>query len=161
MHAPAQLKCYLKQLLSGVAHCHHAGVLHRDLKTSNVLIDNKGQLKLADFGLARRFRDKEDVRFTNRVITLWYRCARVAPGLCWQHSAPAAPAQGAGGALSGVIFFSWVVQPHSRGFCTFERVWHAILLSRARAVGSWTCDSAVRAIKHDASGKPKPCLRAA
>ena len=69
------MKCYLKQLLAGVAHCHHAGVLHRALKTSNVLIANTGELKLADFGLARRFRDKEDVKFTNRVITLWYRCA--------------------------------------------------------------------------------------
>ncbi|KAK9904109.1 hypothetical protein WJX75_004762 [Coccomyxa subellipsoidea] len=69
-----QIKCYMKQLLKGLAHCHHQGVLHRDLKAANLLINNSGALKLADFGLARKFREGDkDSRFTNRVITLWYR----------------------------------------------------------------------------------------
>ncbi|CAL8470770.1 g10312 [Coccomyxa elongata] len=69
-----QIKCYMKQLLKGLAHCHHQGVLHRDLKAANLLINNEGGLKLADFGLARKFREGDkDSRFTNRVITLWYR----------------------------------------------------------------------------------------
>ena len=69
-----QIKCYMKQLLKGLAFCHHQGVLHRDLKAANLLINNQGDLKLADFGLARKFREGDnDSRFTNRVITLWYR----------------------------------------------------------------------------------------
>lgn len=48
-----QIKCYLSQLLEGLAFCHANRVLHRDIKGANLLINNKGQLKLADFGLAR------------------------------------------------------------------------------------------------------------
>src|SRR5688572_18359742 len=40
---------------------------------SNLLINNRGQLKIADFGLARPYRDDGDMMYTNRVITLWYR----------------------------------------------------------------------------------------
>ena len=68
-----QIKCYMKQLLAGLAYCHNNCVLHRDLKASNLLINNQGSLKLADFGLARQSRVADDSRFTNRVITLWYR----------------------------------------------------------------------------------------
>ena len=70
----AQIKCYMKQLLEGLAYCHKNRILHRDIKGSNLLITNEGQLKLADFGLARPF-DDNNRAYTNRVITLWYRCA--------------------------------------------------------------------------------------
>jgi cyclin-dependent kinase 12/13 len=68
-----QVKCYMKQLLEGLNYCHNSGVLHRDLKASNLLIDNQGTLKLADFGLARLHQADGGSRLTNRVITLWYR----------------------------------------------------------------------------------------
>jgi cyclin-dependent kinase 12/13 len=68
-----QIKCYMKQLLSGLHYCHVNQVLHRDIKGSNLLIDNVGNLKLADFGLARSFSSDHNGNLTNRVITLWYR----------------------------------------------------------------------------------------
>ncbi|XP_024932253.2 cyclin-dependent kinase C-1 isoform X1 [Ziziphus jujuba] len=68
-----QIKCYMKQLLTGLHYCHVNQVLHRDIKGSNLLIDNEGQLKLADFGLARSFSNDHGGNLTNRVITLWYR----------------------------------------------------------------------------------------
>ncbi|KAK9278989.1 hypothetical protein L1049_028571 [Liquidambar formosana] len=68
-----QVKCYIKQLLSGLEHCHNRGVLHRDIKGSNLLIDNEGILKIADFGLATFFDPNKRQPMTSRVVTLWYR----------------------------------------------------------------------------------------
>ncbi|CAL5340795.1 unnamed protein product [Camellia sinensis] len=68
-----QIKCYMQQLLRGLEHCHSRGVLHRDIKGSNLLIDNKGNLKIGDFGLATFFRSNPKQPLTSRVVTLWYR----------------------------------------------------------------------------------------
>lgn len=68
-----QVKCYMHQLLSGLEHCHTRGVLHRDIKGSNLLLDNTGTLKIADFGLASFFDPNHKQPMTSRVVTLWYR----------------------------------------------------------------------------------------
>lgn len=49
------VKSFMYQLLRGMAYCHGRLVLHRDLKPQNLLINKKGELKIADFGLARAF----------------------------------------------------------------------------------------------------------
>jgi len=73
------VKSYLQQLIRGIAHCHSHRVLHRDLKPQNLLIDKKGVLKLADFGLARAF--GVPVRtYTHEVVTLWYRAPEILLG---------------------------------------------------------------------------------
>lgn len=73
------LKAFLFQLITGVAYCHHHRVLHRDLKPQNLLINREGELKLADFGLARAF--GIPVRsYTHEVVTLWYRAPDVLLG---------------------------------------------------------------------------------
>ncbi|MCL7034113.1 hypothetical protein MKW94_013069 [Papaver nudicaule] len=68
-----QVKCYVQQLLRGLDHCHNRGVLHRDIKGSNLLIDDNGFLKIADFGLASIFKPHQSRPLTSRVVTLWYR----------------------------------------------------------------------------------------
>lgn len=63
----------MQQLLLGLEHCHNQGVLHRDIKGSNLLIDNYGTLKIADFGLATFCDPNSRQPMTSRVVTLWYR----------------------------------------------------------------------------------------
>ncbi|XP_078431290.1 putative serine/threonine-protein kinase At1g54610 [Wolffia australiana] len=68
-----QIKWYMQQLLRGLEHCHSRNILHRDIKGSNLLIDDSGILKIADFGLANFFDPNQFHPLTSRVVTLWYR----------------------------------------------------------------------------------------
>ena len=76
---PEKIKSFMFQLLRGVAFCHERHVLHRDLKPQNLLINRRGELKLADFGLARAFGIPVNT-FSNEVVTLWYRAPDVLLG---------------------------------------------------------------------------------
>ena len=69
----AHKKHLAKQMFSGLEYLHRRGVLHRDIKAANILISNTGQLKFADFGLARFYTKSRQLDYTNRVITIWYR----------------------------------------------------------------------------------------
>nr|QYW07105.1 cyclin-dependent kinase like 6 [Dimocarpus longan] len=75
-----QVKRYMQQLLAGLEHCHKRGILHRDIKASNLLIDKNGVLKIADFGLANFFIPKPKNGLTSRVVTLWYRAPELLLG---------------------------------------------------------------------------------
>nr|XP_043639454.1 probable serine/threonine-protein kinase At1g54610 [Erigeron canadensis] len=75
-----QVKFYMHQLLSGLQHCHERGILHRDIKGSNLLIDKSGNLKIADFGLANYYNPTKPQPLTNCVVTLWYRSPELLLG---------------------------------------------------------------------------------
>lgn len=75
----SEIKTLLLQLLSAIALCHDNWIVHRDLKTSNLLMNNRGQIKVADFGLARTFGDPLG-DMTQLVVTLWYRSPELLLG---------------------------------------------------------------------------------
>ncbi|KAF2868337.1 kinase-like domain-containing protein [Massariosphaeria phaeospora] len=78
-----QIKCYMLQLFKGLRYLHDNHILHRDMKAANLLINNRGRLQIADFGLARHYDEPVPQRgkgngearrdYTSLVVTRWYR----------------------------------------------------------------------------------------
>ncbi|XP_038629863.1 cyclin-dependent kinase 11B isoform X5 [Scyliorhinus canicula] len=76
---PGEVKTLMIQLLKGVRHLHDNWILHRDLKTSNLLLSHSGILKIGDFGLAREYGSPLK-SYTPVVVTLWYRTPELLLG---------------------------------------------------------------------------------
>ena len=81
----SEVKRLMIQLLDAIRFLHSKYILHRDLKLSNLLYNAKGEIKVADFGLARRVggeyvggkpiagKANDDLELTPKVVSLWYR----------------------------------------------------------------------------------------
>jgi len=77
----ANLKFIIQEICEALRFLHEESkVIHRDIKGSNVLVDSDGNVKLADFGLARQIEENGAQRYTNRVVTLWYRAPELLLG---------------------------------------------------------------------------------
>uniref|UniRef100_T1GSC0 cyclin-dependent kinase n=1 Tax=Megaselia scalaris TaxID=36166 RepID=T1GSC0_MEGSC len=76
---PQLIKSYMYQMFDSICFCHTNRILHRDLKPQNLLVDSKGNIKLADFGLARSFNVPMRA-YTHEVVTLWYRAPEILLG---------------------------------------------------------------------------------
>ena len=76
----SQIKSYMLMILQGISYCHKNHIMHRDLKPANLLISSTGQLKIADFGLARVFNNEEERLYSHQVATRWYRAPELLYG---------------------------------------------------------------------------------
>jgi cell division cycle 2-like protein len=74
-----QIKYIMKQILRGLKILHENKIIHRDLKTSNILLNNRGIIKICDFGLARFINLNQKI-LTRGVVTLWYRAPEILLG---------------------------------------------------------------------------------
>ena len=69
----SHLKSYSFMIFDGLDYCHSNNIIHRDIKPSNILISSSGNIKLADFGLARVYNAASDVSMSHQIMTRWYR----------------------------------------------------------------------------------------
>ena len=65
------------QTFKGMKFIHEKGIMHRDVKTSNILVGRNGNVKITDFGLSCWYYD-DNRMYTNRMVTIWSR----PPELC-------------------------------------------------------------------------------
>ena len=75
-----QIKYIMYHLLKAVQYLHKNNIVHRDIKCSNILINNTGKIKLADFGLARNINPNNTKKYTYKVVTLWFRAPELLLG---------------------------------------------------------------------------------
>ncbi|KAK1442843.1 protein kinase-like protein [Babesia gibsoni] len=75
----SERKCLLQQLLLGLSYMHDNWVIHRDLKSTNILYNNHGVLKICDFGMSRKF-GHPIKNYTQNVVTHWYRAPELFLG---------------------------------------------------------------------------------
>ncbi|WFD44546.1 [pyruvate dehydrogenase (acetyl-transferring)] kinase [Malassezia psittaci] len=79
LFSAGDIKSWMLMLCRGMDYCHQNWCLHRDLKPNNLLISPTGELKIADFGLARECGDP-GARMTSQVVTRWYRSPELLLG---------------------------------------------------------------------------------
>jgi len=77
--SPQEVQGFMAQLMTGLEFVHANGVVHRDLKPGNLLVDEDKTLKICDFGLARTV-GVQNPKYTHEVITLWYRPPEILLG---------------------------------------------------------------------------------
>jgi mitogen-activated protein kinase kinase kinase len=51
------VKNFVRQILNGLAYLHEKDIIHRDIKGANILVDNKGGIKISDFGISKKVED--------------------------------------------------------------------------------------------------------
>ncbi|CAH1992592.1 unnamed protein product [Acanthoscelides obtectus] len=76
----SQIKTYSKMMLNGIDYIHQNHIMHRDMKPANLMISEKGVLKIADFGLARIYDETTPTLYSHQVATRWYRAPELLYG---------------------------------------------------------------------------------
>lgn len=130
---PGEIKNILKQLFEALFFVHSNGVLHRDIKASNILVNKNGTVKLADFGLSRSAVQSDRLKqtFTNRVVTLWYRPPELLLGD--RQYGSAVDMWGTGCVMAEM----WTKRPIFQGATEQEQINHIIKLCGSLTPAVW------------------------
>ena len=110
-------------LLKGVEYLHRNEILHRDLKISNILVSKQGDIRVADFGLAREL-GPEYKNYTKKVVTLWYRAPEILLG-CDDYSTPS-DIWALGWILAELLNKGRPIFPGQNEIDQFQKIWELI-----------------------------------
>ncbi|XP_029912880.1 cyclin-dependent kinase 6 [Myripristis murdjan] len=140
------IKDVMLQLLQGLDFLHTNMVVHRDLKPDNILISSSGQVKIADFGLARIY--TFNIALTPGVVTLWYRAPEVLLNCVYMSSVDMWSA--------GCIFAElFLLRPLFRGYTEAQQLQKIFEVIGLPSEEDWPKESP---ISYSASWGPKgPC----
>eukprot|EP00842_Homolaphlyctis_polyrhiza_P000987 jgi/Hompol1/188/HPOL_005251-RA len=116
-----QRKSFMQQLLKGVDYLHRSHIMHRDIKCANILVDKRGNLRIADFGLARSFSDTDTSGYTVMVVTRWYRPPELFLGM--SRYTTAVDMWGVG-CVFGEILKGKAIMPGSSDTDQLLKIWH-------------------------------------
>ncbi|KAF3912873.1 hypothetical protein AA313_de0205675 [Arthrobotrys entomopaga] len=131
----ANIKDLAHQFFSGLKHIHHCGILHRDIKSSNILVNSSGLLKIADFGLARQYdKKKNDQHYTNRIITLWYRPVEILLG---ETQYTTGPDVWSGACVFMELFTRKAIFPGSNEISQLDCIWNILGTPTASIWPGW------------------------
>ncbi|KAK4713166.1 hypothetical protein R3W88_019073 [Solanum pinnatisectum] len=126
-----EIKCYMNQLFKGLDHCHSRGILHQDVKTSNLLVNKDGILKIADFGLSTFFDPEQSIPLTSNIVTLCYQPPELLLGL--NHYGVGVDLWGVGCVL-GELFTGKPIMP---GNTEFEQLYYIFKLCGSPSDDCW------------------------
>ncbi|XP_063078948.1 cyclin-dependent kinase 4 [Engraulis encrasicolus] len=130
-----KIKDVMKQLLRGLDFLHSNMTVHRDLKPDNILISSRGEVKIADFGLARLY--TYQIALTPCVVTLWYR----APEVLLQSGYMSAVDIWSAGCIFAELF---LLRPLFRGFSEAQQLKKIFELIGLPSEEEWPQESPVR-----------------
>lgn len=117
----SEIKYLMQQLFKSLKYIHSRNILHRDMKTSNILITKEGKLKLGDFGLARctvSSRGGQGGKYTNKVVTLWYRAPELLLGD--KNYTASVDMWGAGCIMAEMWVRAPILQVYKRMYCAYS-----------------------------------------
>ncbi|XP_035388766.1 cyclin-dependent kinase 6 [Electrophorus electricus] len=130
-----KIKDVMQQLFTGLDFLHSNAVIHRDLKPDNVLVSCRGEVKIADFGLARIY--TYNIALTPCVVTLWYRAPEVLLRLGYTSSVDVWSA--------GCIFAElFLLRPLIRGYTEFQQLQKIFEVAGVPAEEDWPKDSPIQ-----------------
>ncbi|KAL0486975.1 cyclin-dependent kinase [Acrasis kona] len=168
LFSESEIKCLLRQLLKAMDYMHKQYIIHRDIKLSNLLYNGHGQLKVADFGLARFYGtpavntaeltsvEQQNEKLTPKVQTLWYRAPELLLGV---ESYSTAVDMWAVGCIFGELLLSRPVMPGKQDLNQLELIYELLGEPNEKIWPGYLQLPAIKNLKKDENGDVVPIVK--